>query len=415
MARQVSDWLGSSGVSPEDLFHLLGKLSHENQSVSNGTSLRVRLASSAPNTLDWLRIGPRSNILTQYITIGTMTSTSCQVETSHSTITIERLERRHGAGPDQGTSTMPQPTVRPSTWGLLDQVLPASARVALWGPPGTGKTYAAITNRAPNTGFYSLIMTEDSPVAELRGHYIQRADGSFHWHHGPAIRAWLEGARLVINEINRASPEVQSFLYALLDDPQSAHLTIPTGETLTPHPSFSCVATMNADPEDLPEALADRFPICIEVAEIHPAALRALPEDLRDIAAQLALHTDPARRIGLRTWMEYARLRTSINPQLAAWACFNDRAEELLDSINIASVASLLPDDQRGAWAGLSNPQTNEFVGGPGTGLANTPSASRLAQNMYLSAEQRKEALRRYEEWSRVMSNGGQLSGPEGA
>lgn len=88
-------------------------------------------------------------------------------------------------------------------WAVTDAVMGISRRILLHGPPGTGKTYAATRRALPEDGkVYSITMTEETPMAEIRGHFVQK-DNSFVWMHGPAVRAWLEGARLVINEIDQ--------------------------------------------------------------------------------------------------------------------------------------------------------------------------------------------------------------------
>ena len=42
---------------------------------------------------------------------------------------------------------------------------------------------------------------------------------------------------------------------------------------------------MNGVPEDLPEALLDRFPVKINIDTVHPSALDSLPEKFRSVYA----------------------------------------------------------------------------------------------------------------------------------
>lgn len=233
-----------------------------------------------------------------------------------------------------------------ATWEIVDAVLNHSPRILLMGPPGTGKTYAGtrlgLKNRKSKK-VYSVTMTPETPMAELRGHYVP-SGGEYIWQDGPAIRAWREGARLVINEIDHSSPDCLSLLFAVLDDPQFAEFTLPTGETVRPAEGFQVVATMNGVPEDLPPALQDRFPVTLEIMEVNPEALAALPEDLRQVAMHTALHPSEERRISIRMWAEFANLRKAMREaygdkkgtQMAAEAIFGNRADEALNALEMA-------------------------------------------------------------------------------
>lgn len=235
-------------------------------------------------------------------------------------------------------------------WNVVDAVLNVSDRILLFGPPGSGKTYAA-TRRGlghrDNKKVYSLTMTPETPAAELRGHYIPKA-GEMVWQDGPATRAWREAARLVINEIDHSSPDCLSLLFAILDDPEFAEFTLPTGETVHPEVGFQVVATMNGEPEDLPPALRDRFPTSLEIMELNPEALDSLPEDLQYVVRNTALHSDESRRISIRAWKEFANLRKRLRLEhgskrgleLAAQAVFGPRADEALRALAMAEEAA---------------------------------------------------------------------------
>ena len=58
-------------------------------------------------------------------------------------------------------------------WDVVSAVLSSTNRVLLHGPSGTGKTFAAC--RLGLTGdqqkVFSITLTEETPAAELRGHY----------------------------------------------------------------------------------------------------------------------------------------------------------------------------------------------------------------------------------------------------
>lgn len=170
-------------------------------------------------------------------------------------------------------------------WNLFNAVIGATPRILLYGNPGTGKTYQANTANLEGRESYNITLTQDSSASELLGHYVLNETGGMDWLDGVGIQAWKAGARLVINEIDHAGVDVMSFLHALLDDPDFAKFTLPNKnkETVRPQPSFQVVATMNGVPEDLPEALQDRFPVKINIDTVHPSAIESLPEKLRAV------------------------------------------------------------------------------------------------------------------------------------
>ena len=239
-------------------------------------------------------------------------------------------------------------TTTHESWSIIDAVIAVSRRVLLFGLPGTGKTYAAARrNVAEDQAVYQITMTEETPAAEIRGHFLPKGDEMV-WMDGPAIRAWREGARLVINEIDRASADTLSLMYAILDDPEFAELTLPTGEVVRPKEGFHVVATMNGEPLDLPPALQDRFPVTIEVVDVNPEAIAALPSDLQNAARETALVSNAERRLSVRTWAEFASLRDALAKgkrsdatktaawEMAAKAVFGARWKEALKAIKFS-------------------------------------------------------------------------------
>lgn len=233
-------------------------------------------------------------------------------------------------------------------WKLIEYGLSVPGKhMLLHGPPGTGKTYQA-TDVASDVQIVNLTCTEDTPAAELRGHFILKGgtEGSV-WMDGPAVAAWessqrddLAEVRLVINEIDALSGDGLVFLYGILDDPAMKHttLTLPTGRVVRPTAKFRVVATMNGSPDDLPEALRDRFKGVVHVDKVHPNALAALPEWMRGPAQDTTL-AEQSRRISVRSWLAFAEYLDAGVPQDAAiQLTFGEHADGVLDAVRIARV-----------------------------------------------------------------------------
>jgi MoxR-like ATPase len=241
---------------------------------------------------------------------------------------------------NRATQETPPPPQQPiACWDLADRVAPNVARLLLYGPPGTGKTrQGAKAWLGPAQRVFSITLTEETPAAEIRGMYVP-VEGRFAWQDGAGVAAWRCGGRLVINEIDHASADALTLLMALLDDPETASLTLPTRETVRPAAGFTAIATMNGDPDTLPPPLRDRFPVAIHIDSVHPAALAMLPEHIRR-AAQATVALPPERRISVRAWMAFAKLGEVVGEQVAAEAVFLARAGDVLDALRLARKSS---------------------------------------------------------------------------
>ena len=130
--------------------------------------------------------------------------------------------------------TVPAAPELPSCWAVFERIVAHADRILLHGPSGTGKTLQALKSGLGQgqTSTY-LVLTEDTPAAELRGMFVPR-DGAFAWLDGPAVTAWRTGGRLVLDEIDHASGDILSLLMAITDSAATARLTLPTCETVRP-------------------------------------------------------------------------------------------------------------------------------------------------------------------------------------
>jgi len=189
------------------------------------------------------------------------------------------------------------------TWGFIQAILDDEdvfRTVYLWGDPGVGKTYTACRSGLGEREVYVITLTPETPAAELRGFWMPEGDG-FTWQDGPFIKAMRDGARVVVNEVSHASHDVLAILYPVLESPETAALTLPSLETVRPKDGFQVICTDNQSPENLPEALKDRFNSIIHVGEPHPDAIGRLDEKYQKAAAKSAKMGD--RSVSMRAWL----------------------------------------------------------------------------------------------------------------
>ena len=231
----------------------------------------------------------------------------------------------------------------PECWQDVQDCMDAGIdRIILFGPAGTGKTYAGLHFGDVQNGAHRLVCTEDMTSMDVTGAFMPDGNGKFSWVAGAGLKAWegngVNGARLVVDEVDKASGDVFALLLAMLDSPESASWEHPeTGRIHRPKAGFSALMTTNIENmEELPTALADRFPVRIRINQPHPTALEKLSTDLQLYAVRMC---DAGRkRISLRTFMAYDQLRKQLGGEHAGRIIFGDRAQDVLDAIKVDSV-----------------------------------------------------------------------------
>ena len=192
-------------------------------------------------------------------------------------------------------------------------------------------------------GAHRLVCTEDMTNADVTGAFMPNERGTFTWNYGSAVKAWegngITGGRLIVDEVDKASGDVFATLLSMLDSPESATWENPeSGRVHRPKDGFSAVMTTNIENmEELPTALADRFPIRIRINTPHPSALLRLSPDLRKYAVRMADAGE--RRISLRAFMAFDKLRTAYGDEKASLLTFGNRSESILDAIAVDKVA----------------------------------------------------------------------------
>ena len=232
-----------------------------------------------------------------------------------------------------------------SCWDDLADVMAAGiSRVLLYGPSGTGKTYAALHHNVQSQA-ERLVCTEDLTSGEITGTWMPVGENRWEWREGPAIRAWRGtgglGGRLVVDEVDRASGDALSTLLAMTDSPESARWRNPeTAEWVRPGPGFSVVMTSNIDElDDVPASLRDRFPVCIRIDRPHPSAVTSLSSDLRAPALAGSLGSQ-GRRVSLRSFYAFDELRRHCGASRAAHLVFGDDiAASVLDALSVGSLS----------------------------------------------------------------------------
>jgi len=215
-------------------------------------------------------------------------------------------------------------------WALVEELLasPLAHTIYLRGPPGIGKTYPAYRFGLKGREVFSISLTPETPAAELRGFWMPKGD-QFVWQDGVFIDAMRKGARVVINEIAHASHDVLAILHPILESRETAQLTLPNLETVSPAEGFQIVCTDNLPIEQLPEALRDRFNCSLHVGRPHPDSLAALSENLREAALRtFDLETD--RAVSIRGWLSVQAFEAEFGLQKACRAVFgHERGEQI--------------------------------------------------------------------------------------
>ena len=145
---------------------------------------------------------------------------------------------------------------------LLLVALLSNGHVLIQGAPGVGKTSLAKTLAGSIDGTFSRIQfTPDLLPADILGYSIyHQGSGQFQFTPGPVFRNIV-----LADEINRASPRIQSALLECMNE----HQVTVDGVTRKLEAPFLVVATQNnlysSGTFPLPEPQLDRFLLCINM------------------------------------------------------------------------------------------------------------------------------------------------------
>ena len=221
-------------------------------------------------------------------------------------------------------------TKKTDDWEFIEEVLasPLAHTIYLSGPSGVGKTYTAYRSGLRGRDVFSISLTPETPAAELRGFWMPKGD-RFVWQDGVFIDAMRKGARVVINEIAHASHDVLAILHPVLESRETARLTLPNLETVSPAEGFQVVCTDNLPIEQLPESLRDRFTSVLHVDRPHPDSLAALSADLRE-AALRTFDLEAERAVSIRGWLSVQAFEADFGLEKACRAVFGrERGDQI--------------------------------------------------------------------------------------
>ena len=167
----------------------------------------------------------------------------------------------------------------------------ADGHVLVEGSPGLAKTRAVkLLSRGLHAPFARIQCTPDLMPADLTGTSIWRpGTGTFEFSPGPVFHSLV-----LVDEINRAPPKVQSALLEAMAESQ-----VTAGGVTHPLPNpFMVVATQNPIEHEgtfpLPEAQLDRFMLKVEVSLPDAATERLILDLVEGEAAGGSSNAEPA-------------------------------------------------------------------------------------------------------------------------
>lgn len=155
-------------------------------------------------------------------------------------------------------------------WDVLAQCTRVLDRILLVGPPSSGKSTTAMLTLGIK---HRITMTQNTSREDVCGMF-HLVSGQTVWLDGPITKAMRNGAPILLDEIDRCGPEVESLMYSVIDD--HPHLTLPNGELVLAAPGFKVLMTSNVPPDVLEEAVRDRMQAIIFAYAPHEDALSGM-------------------------------------------------------------------------------------------------------------------------------------------
>lgn len=157
-------------------------------------------------------------------------------------------------------------------WEVLAQCTRVLDRILLVGPPSSGKSTTGLKTLGIK---HRITMTQSTSREDLCGMF-HLISGQTVWIDGPVTKAMRYGQPVLIDEIDRCGPEVESLMYSVIDD--QPHLSLPNGELVNAVPGFKVIMTSNVAPDALEDAVRDRMQAILLAYVPHTDALTGLSE-----------------------------------------------------------------------------------------------------------------------------------------
>lgn len=207
--------------------------------------------------------------------------------------------------------------------------------ILAYGAPGCGKT--AMFEAAFGEELETILGSGDTEVADLVGGYVMNEEGGFSWVDGPLIRAMVNGAPLLIDEVGIIDPKVLTIAYGAMDGRRELTVTAnPERGTVKAADGFFVIAATNpnAPGVNLSEALLSRFTIHVEMTtDWDLARTLGVPTKIVTVAQNL----DKKRENDEVSW----------GPQFRELLAFRDVSKAFGQEFAIANLLASAPEIDR--------------------------------------------------------------------